>query len=235
MSGDKFIEDMIEEAHGWDKNRPSIVCEDVPRRNVQIKVEKDGKTLHDIDIPPDASVNIVTSGVELAKSADDWLAVPTFTGGVFNPGSAIALPYVRPSWDQTFMSMATIMGRRSTCPRALKYGGIGAVLVEAETHLVLGAGYGGSPRGEPHCLDEGCDMRDGGCKRTIHAEANAIAHSREHSGSKVLYTTVSPCSDCFSRAILVDVKRIVFHHKYRVFEPIETAARLAGVELVHFS
>ena len=53
----------------------------------------------------------------------------------------------RPSKDEYFMSIATRVAARATCPRA----SVGAVLV-SDGHI-LSTGYNGSPKGLVHCTD----------------------------------------------------------------------------------
>lgn len=67
-----------------------------------------------------------------------------------------------------------LVARRGTCNRAQ----VGCVI--ARHGRIIVTGYNGSPPGEPHCLDAGCQMEDGHCIRTIHAEANAIAFAARY-------------------------------------------------------
>ncbi|KKL76020.1 hypothetical protein LCGC14_2049060 [marine sediment metagenome] len=109
--------------------------------------------------------------------------------------------YIRPDWDSYFKNIAEVVSTRSTCPRARA----GAVVV-SEDNRILSTGYNGSPSGEPHCTDEGigCDMVDGHCQRTLHAEVNAIAYAARAGvsleGSR-LYLYINPdsysvCREC---------------------------------------
>lgn len=56
----------------------------------------------------------------------------------------------RPNWDQTRMSMAQVIAKRSLCSRDQ----VGAVIVDA-TGKIIGEGYNGPPQGYPH-NDEPC-------------------------------------------------------------------------------
>ena len=75
----------------------------------------------------------------------------------------------RPDFDLYFIRIAKEVASRATCPRAA----VGAVIVK--DNRIISVGYNGAPRGLPHCEDVGCDIQDGHCKRSIHAETNAIA------------------------------------------------------------
>lgn len=77
----------------------------------------------------------------------------------------------RPSWDSYFVSIATEVAKRATCPRAQ----VGAVIVK--DHRIIATGYNGAATDEPHCTDEGCIMENGHCQRAIHAEVNAVCQA----------------------------------------------------------
>ena len=83
---------------------------------------------------------------------------------------------IRPGWDRYFMNIAREVAQRATCPRAK----CGTVLIDPITHRILATGYNGSLAGQPHCIDNGCLMIDGHCKRTIHSEMNAILHAARY-------------------------------------------------------
>jgi len=97
---------------------------------------------------------------------------------------------VRQSWDEYFFSLATAVSSRATCPRRQ----VGCVLVK--NNIIVATGYNGSVHGEPHCIDIGCNMVDGHCVRTIHAEQNALLHATSNLLNAVAYVTLEPCSTC---------------------------------------
>ena len=118
---------------------------------------------------------------------------------------------MRVGWDRYFMGIAHQASTRSTCVR--KHGG--AVIVRDKT--ILSTGYNGSVRGLPHCEDVGCVMEDGHCVSTVHAEANAIIQAAKNGVSiegAELYTTASPCWNCFKLIANVGIKKI-FTGSYR--------------------
>jgi dCMP deaminase len=123
----------------------------------------------------------------------------------------------RSSWDTYFMKLAVDVATRATCPR--KH--VGAIIVRDKR--VLATGYNGSPRGMPHCSEEGigCELKDLGgrmsCVRTIHAEANAIAQAAQNGvsvDSATVYTTASPCYDCSKLMLNAGIKEIVYGEFY---------------------
>ena len=109
---------------------------------------------------------------------------------------------------------------------------VGAVIVRDRT--VLSTGYNGSIRGLPHCEDVGCVMEDGHCVTTVHAEANAILQAAKNGVSVdggELYTTASPCWNCFKLIANAGIRTIYYGEFYRDERSRETAAKI-GIELV---
>lgn len=139
----------------------------------------------------------------------------------------------RASWDDYFMTIARAVATRATCDR--KH--VGAVIVRDRE--ILASGYNGSIRGQPHCDDKGHLMEDGHCRRTVHAEASAILQAAKHGHAvdgATLYTTASPCWDCFKLIVNAGIMCVVFGEAYRAEDPgpqrVIQVAREAGVELV---
>lgn len=138
---------------------------------------------------------------------------------------------MRPDWDQYFLQMAQMVSTRSTCNRKQ----VGCVLTR--DNRILSTGYGGSIKGQPHCLDVGCDIdeRTGGCIRTVHAEMNALAQAARNGVSTdgaTAYVTMSPCYWCFKTLVNAGVVRIFYSEEYRVPPDFELAKR-CGVLLQH--
>ena len=134
----------------------------------------------------------------------------------------------RRDWHSYFMHIAEAVSTRGTCDRKQ----VGAIIVCDEN--ILSTGYNGSIRSLPHCDDVGHDMENGHCKRTIHAEANAIIQAARN-GVKIngadIYTTASPCWDCFKLIANSGIKRIFYNEFYREEKSFEVAAEL-GIELI---
>ena len=134
----------------------------------------------------------------------------------------------RVDWHTYFMNIARQAATRSTCPR--KH--VGAVIVRDKT--ILSTGYNGSLPGLPHCEDVGCMIEDGHCVATVHAEANAILQAAKN-GVRIaegeLYTTASPCWNCFKLIATAGVRRIYYGEFYRDPRSLEIAGA-AGVELI---
>ncbi|MGD8375978.1 MAG: dCMP deaminase family protein [Acidobacteriota bacterium] len=135
---------------------------------------------------------------------------------------------MRVDWHRYFMNIARQVATRSTCDR--KH--VGAVIVRDRT--ILSTGYNGSIRGMPHCDDVGHQLENNHCVATVHAEANAIIQAAKN-GVQVdggeLYTTASPCWNCFKLIANSGIRRIYYGEFYRDRRSPEVAARL-GIELV---
>lgn len=112
-----------------------------------------------------------------------------------------------PMTKEAYLQAVTrVVAQKSTCPRA----SVGAVFVNSE-HEILATGYNGSPSGMPHCEDVGCDMEDGHCERTTHAEQNAIVQAAKRGTplrDSILYCTHTPCHVCAKLLVTLKVKEI---------------------------
>lgn len=131
----------------------------------------------------------------------------------------VIMKKTRPTTDEYFMEIATIVAKRSTCLRNM----VGSVIVR--DNRILTTGYNGAPRGLAHCSDIGCmrieqsipsGMRHEKC-RAVHAEQNAIIqaalHGIETSGATI-YCTHQPCILCTKMIINAGIKRVVFLQSY---------------------
>ncbi len=142
----------------------------------------------------------------------------------------------RPSWDDYFMDIVTLVSRRSTCRRR----SVGAILVKNKR--ILATGYNGAPSGVSHCLDVGClreelNIRSGErhelC-RGLHAEQNAIIQSALHGVSvqgATLYCTNQPCIICAKMIINAGIVRVLYRNEYRD-RMAEDMFKEAGIETV---
>ncbi|MBO7447657.1 dCMP deaminase family protein [bacterium] len=134
----------------------------------------------------------------------------------------------RVDWDTYFMNIAREVATRSTCPRK----SVGAVIVR--DRRILSTGYNGSIKGMPHCTDVGCDMEDGHCVATVHAEANAIIQAARNGvciDGADIYVTASPCWNCFKLIANSGIKRIYYGEFYRDEKSLKVAKE-CGIELI---
>ncbi len=124
------------------------------------------------------------------------------------------------SWDEYFMGVALLAGKRSKDPNTQ----VGACIVD-ENNIILSTGYNGFPFG---CSDdaypwerEGDDTK---YKYVVHAELNAIlnANGKSLKGAK-LYVDLFPCNECAKAIIQSGIKEVVYlYDKYA--ESPETVA-----------
>ena len=135
---------------------------------------------------------------------------------------------MRISRHEMFREILEIIKKRSTCSRKQV-----AAIIEKDGRIIS-TGYAGAPSGLPHCIDIGCEIgKDGGCIRTVHAEANAISQAARHGVSinkSSIYVTASPCYNCFSLIINSGIKKIVYYEFYRDERILEISRKL-GIDL----
>lgn len=115
--------------------------------------------------------------------------------------------------ETMFMRIANIVSERSTCSR-LK---VGAVLVKDSR--IISTGYNGASKGLTHCDDSGCEMENGSCIRTVHAETNVIAFAAKNgitTDGAILYTTHAPCYSCAKLLVNAGISKVVFENEYRI-------------------
>lgn len=122
---------------------------------------------------------------------------------------------MRPSKDETWLTVAHVIAKRGTCARRQ----VGCVLVDAKGD-VLSTGYNGVARGMGHCTDTPCDgvsyPSGQGLDKcaAIHAEQNALMQCRDVQAIDVAYITVSPCLHCVKMLMNTGCRHIVFAQPY---------------------
>ena len=119
----------------------------------------------------------------------------------------------RPTWEETWMSLAEAVSRRSPCDRDQ----VGAVLV-GRNQRVLATGYNGQPAGWttacevcPRNLKRGEGLEDAYSDCTsIHAEVNCLLYS-DHSlrEGSTLYVTRFPCWGCTKIVSAAGIAKLV--------------------------
>ncbi len=146
--------------------------------------------------------------------------------------------YKRPSLDEYFIELASLVGTRGTCDR----GRAGAVLVKDKR--ILATGYVGSPVGLPHCDEVGHEMHtvtneDGTtsrhCIRTAHAEQNAINNAARFGVAllgSTMYAKMVPCYKCAQSIVNVGIERIVCENDYHAGSKSKEIFKKAKVRFV---
>lgn len=130
------------------------------------------------------------------------------------------------SWDEYFMGVAILAGKRSKDPSTQ----VGACIVDSDNRI-LSQGYNGLPRG---CSDDDFPWERSGefldtkYPYVVHAELNAILNSKgnELYGSKI-YVALFPCNECAKAIIQSGIKEIVYlSDKYKDTEIVKASKKL---------
>lgn len=114
----------------------------------------------------------------------------------------------RPSWSEYFLEIASVVAKRSTCPRL----NVGCVITL--NNKIVTTGYNGAPSGEPHCTEVGCHIVDNHCNRVIHAERNALVQLKETGSRMKIYITHEPCEMCRSAINRYKIRDVLWSHDY---------------------
>ena len=106
------------------------------------------------------------------------------------------------SWDEYFMGVAMLSGRRSKDPNTQ----VGCCIVSAD-NKILSMGYNGLPRG---CSDDEFPLETK-YVYTVHSELNAILNYSGGSleGAK-LYVSLFPCNECAKAIIQSGIKEVIY-------------------------
>ena len=141
----------------------------------------------------------------------------------------------RPSWDEYFIEIMHMVGKRGTCDR----GQAGCVI--ARDNRILATGYAGAPSGIEHCDDVGHELHtviheDGRetehCIRTTHAEQNALVSAARYGVAiegSTLYCKMSPCYACAKLIINAGIKRVVAWKDYHASSRSKSVFKAAGI------
>lgn len=141
------------------------------------------------------------------------------------------------NWDEYFMGVALLSGKRSKDPSTQ----VGACIVD-QNNKILSVGYNGFPSG---CSDDEYPWeRSGGMLKTkyayvVHAELNAILNNRGVSleGSKI-YVALFPCNECAKAIIQSGIKEIIYiSDKYAETDAVIASKKMlksAGIKIRRF-
>ncbi|MCD4801151.1 MAG: cytidine/deoxycytidylate deaminase family protein [Methanococcoides sp.] len=143
----------------------------------------------------------------------------------------------RPSIDEYFLEIASVVSKRSTCLRNK----VGAVIVRNKR--ILSTGYNGAPSNMEHCLEIGCIRQQNNIAsgtrhekcRAVHAEQNAIIQAALHGvgiGGATVYCTHQPCILCAKMIINSNITKVVYSTSYPDTDTQEFF-NAAGVEMVY--
>ncbi len=149
------------------------------------------------------------------------------------------------SWDDYFMGIALLAGKRSKDPSTQ----VGACIVSAKctdgsnSNTILSVGYNGLPIGcsdDEFPWDNKGDLLETKYPFVVHAELNAILNARGKSlhGSK-LYVALFPCNECCKAIIQSGIREVIFlSDKYSQTDAVKASKRMfsaAGVKLTQLN
>ena len=104
-------------------------------------------------------------------------------------------------WDEFFTGLALYVSRKSK-DESTK---VGAVIVDYKKRIVS-VGFNGFPTG----VDDSPGDRDRKLRRTVHAEANALAFAAQSVEGCTMYVTHAPCANCAAIIIQHGVGAVFF-------------------------
>lgn len=142
------------------------------------------------------------------------------------------------TWDEYFMGVAMLSGKRSKDPSTQ----VGCCIV-SQDNKILSMGYNGFPRG---CSDDefpwvrdGEDQLEMKYVYSTHSELNAILNYRGGSleGSK-LYVSLFPCNECAKAIIQAGISEVIYaDDKYADTPSVIASKRMmkaAGVVMTEY-
>jgi dCMP deaminase len=144
--------------------------------------------------------------------------------------------FVRPTWDEYFMSIARVVAMRSNCMKRK----VAAIIVK--DMRVVSTGYNGTPRGAKNCNEGGCprcnNMAASGTALDeclcCHGEENAITQAAYHGTSlkgATLYSTFAPCLLCTKMIINSGIAEVVYNQDYPLNDTALSLLKECGVLL----
>ena len=125
------------------------------------------------------------------------------------------------SWDEYFMGVAILSGKRSKDPNTQ----VGCCIV-SQDNKILSMGYNGNPLETKYVY-------------TVHSELNAILNYRGGSleGAK-LYVSLFPCNECAKAIIQSGIKEVIYDsNKYEGTPSVQASMKMfdaAGVRYYQY-
>ncbi len=122
---------------------------------------------------------------------------------------------MRPTIDKTFIEVAYIISKRSTCKRRQ----VGCVLTDFKNR-VIATGHNGVAMGQPHCINSPCPGATSvsgealDLCEAIHAEQNALLYCSDPFKILTCYVTTFPCVHCIKMLMNTSCELIVYDELY---------------------
>lgn len=141
------------------------------------------------------------------------------------------------SWDEYFMGLAFLSGKRSKDPVTQ----VGACIVKDKK--IIGIGYNGFPKGSDD--DElswgktSDNILDTKYPYVVHAELNAILNSIMKLNGSTIYVTHYPCNECAKAIVQSGISKVVYYsdkHKHHELTKASTIImENAGIEIQKYA
>lgn len=214
---------------GW----PIIYCRPV---GIKYLAENQTSEVHDTE---ENTLKLKANHERLVEGYDEVFSVSGAPSNVFvysynKPGAlehlleflrsfGIKTQQERPTTEEYFSSMASLVSSRGTCCRRK----VGCVLTNNHKH-VIATGYNGRPKGFDHCSEGSpCAAANSpsgtnldGCE-ALHAEQNALLQCKDVFEIDTAYVTTFPCVTCTKLLLNTSCKKIVYQEDYCQPEAIE--------------
>lgn len=115
---------------------------------------------------------------------------------------------MRPTMLETFMEMAYIVARRSTCLERQ----VGCIIASPDFEQIYSIGYNGNYKSGPNICDPIGPDGKCGC---IHAEVNALIKCSVKDKNKKIFITLSPCINCAKLIINSGASAVYYGTKWK--------------------
>jgi len=132
---------------------------------------------------------------------------------------------LRLNWDEYFITIASLVARRSSCHRL----NVGCVLVK--NNRIISTGYNGHL---PNSIHRSI-VRDNHEQLTIHAEMNSLLDCSKRSVSSeesIAYITHFPCLNCFKSLVTAGIKKIYYLNDYKNDNIVYELCQELSIEIV---
>lgn len=131
---------------------------------------------------------------------------------VFNYNEEYYIRNIHIDQVSMFMEIARNIAKNATCDRRH----VGAVITTKDNKYVS-SGFNTTPRGMRTCDQVGHLLVNNSCKRTIHAEMNAIKKALSNGvdlENCIMYVTHQPCNECAKHISDVGIRVVVYDEEY---------------------
>ena len=129
-------------------------------------------------------------------------------------------------WENYFLNIAQVVKTRSPDTKVQ----VGCVLVSLDNNRIISTGYNGIPSG---LNEKNIDWNNREYIRSIiiHAETNAILYAQSKFINSILYTTMSPCSECIKLLSATKIKKIIYQNEYKDIQNVKELCKFFQIEL----